>query len=99
MIHANPRDSMSGTPTPCPLQRKFGPNFENFKRCRHLKSLRLGAVDHKLCRMHLDTLYSELTLKTAAKLALVVMDGLGDLATQEQHYLTPLEAADRKSVV
>ena len=43
--------------------------------------------------MNLDTLYSELTLKTGAKLALVVMDGLGDLATQEQNYLTPLEAA------
>ncbi|MGH7940589.1 MAG: 2,3-bisphosphoglycerate-independent phosphoglycerate mutase [Limisphaerales bacterium] len=43
--------------------------------------------------MNLDTLYSELTLKTGAKLALVVMDGLGDLATQEQHNLTPLEAA------
>ena len=43
--------------------------------------------------MNLDTLYSELTLKTGAKLALVVLDGLGDLATQEQNYLTPLEAA------
>src|SRR5580704_13997197 len=44
--------------------------------------------------MNLDALYSELTLKTGAKLALVVMDGLGDLATREQHYLTPLEAAN-----
>src|SRR5215471_16201597 len=44
-------------------------------------------------RMNLDALYSELTLKTKAKLALLVMDGLGDLATQEQNYLTPLEAA------
>lgn len=44
--------------------------------------------------MHLDTLYSELTLKTGAKLALIVMDGLGDLATREQQYLTPLEAAN-----
>jgi len=43
--------------------------------------------------MNLDALYSELTLKTNAKLALVVLDGLGDLATQEQDYLTPLEAA------
>ena len=43
--------------------------------------------------MNLDALYSELTLKTNAKLALLVMDGLGDLATQEQNYLTPLEAA------
>jgi len=43
--------------------------------------------------MKLDALYSELTLKTNAKLALVVMDGLGDLATREQGYMTPLEAA------
>jgi 2,3-bisphosphoglycerate-independent phosphoglycerate mutase len=43
--------------------------------------------------MKLDPLYSELTLKTKAKLALVVLDGLGDLATKEQGYLTPLEAA------
>src|SRR5436190_7142769 len=43
--------------------------------------------------MKLDSLYSELTLKTNARLALVVLDGLGDLATKEQGYLTPLEAA------
>lgn len=43
--------------------------------------------------MNLDALYSELTLKTSAKLALVVMDGLGDVATREQGYVTPLEAA------
>ena len=43
--------------------------------------------------MKLDSLYSELTLKTNAKLALVVLDGLGDIATKEQHGLTPLEAA------
>jgi 2,3-bisphosphoglycerate-independent phosphoglycerate mutase len=43
--------------------------------------------------MHLDAVYSELTLKTNRKLALVVMDGLGDLATREQGYVTPLEAA------
>jgi 2,3-bisphosphoglycerate-independent phosphoglycerate mutase len=43
--------------------------------------------------MNLDTLYSELTLKTNAKLALVVLDGLGDLATREQNNMTPLEAA------
>src|SRR5438045_3862443 len=43
--------------------------------------------------MNLDALYSELTLKTNAKLVLVVLDGLGDLATREQGYLTPLEAA------
>ncbi len=44
-------------------------------------------------RMNLDALYSELTLKTKAKLVLVVLDGLGDIATNEQNYLTPLEAA------
>jgi len=43
--------------------------------------------------MNLDALYSELTLKTKAKLVLVVLDGLGDIATKEQNYLTPLEAA------
>ena len=43
--------------------------------------------------MKLDALYSELTLKTNTKLALVVLDGLGDLATKEQGYRTPLEAA------
>src|ERR1700744_6097341 len=43
--------------------------------------------------MNLDALYSELTLKTKTKLMLVVLDGLGDIATKEQNYLTPLEAA------
>lgn len=43
--------------------------------------------------MNLDTLYSELTLKTNAKLVLLVLDGVGDVATREQGYLTPLEAA------
>src|SRR6516165_7330822 len=43
--------------------------------------------------MNLDALYSELTLKTTAKLVLVVLDGVGDLATREQGYMTPLEAA------
>lgn len=43
--------------------------------------------------MKLDDLYSNLTLKTDAKMALVVLDGLGDLATREQQYMTPLEAA------
>jgi len=43
--------------------------------------------------MNLDALYSELTLKTKSKHVLVVLDGLGDLATREQGYLTPLEAA------
>ena len=43
--------------------------------------------------MNLDAHYSELTLKTKTKLALIVLDGLGDIATKEQNYLTPLEAA------
>src|SRR5580700_12197714 len=43
--------------------------------------------------MNLDDFYSKLTIKTKAKLVLVVMDGLGDLATKEQGFLTPLEAA------
>jgi 2,3-bisphosphoglycerate-independent phosphoglycerate mutase len=43
--------------------------------------------------MKLDEQYSELTLKTKTKLALIVLDGLGDIATKEQNYLTPLEAA------
>jgi 2,3-bisphosphoglycerate-independent phosphoglycerate mutase len=43
--------------------------------------------------MNLDHFYSHLTIKTNAKLALLVLDGLGDIATKEQNYLTPLEAA------
>ena len=43
--------------------------------------------------MNLDALYSELTLKTKNKLALVVLDGVGDIAIKENGYLTPLEAA------
>ncbi len=43
--------------------------------------------------MNLDALYSELTLETKTKMALIVMDGLGDIATRSQRYLTPLEAA------
>src|SRR3984957_16316832 len=43
--------------------------------------------------MNLDSLYSELTLRTKTKMVLLVLDGLGDIATREQGYLTPLEAA------
>jgi 2,3-bisphosphoglycerate-independent phosphoglycerate mutase len=43
--------------------------------------------------MNLDSVYSELTLKTNRKLVLLVLDGLGDLATRDQGYVTPLEAA------
>lgn len=41
----------------------------------------------------LDDTYARLQVKTGARLALLVMDGLGDLATRDQNYLTPLEAA------
>src|SRR3954470_22426992 len=43
--------------------------------------------------MNLDTLYSQLTLKTEAKLALLVLDGVGDLAAAGSDSSTPLEAA------
>lgn len=43
--------------------------------------------------MNLDDVYAKLTVKTQARLALVVLDGLGDIATREQNWLTPLEAA------
>jgi 2,3-bisphosphoglycerate-independent phosphoglycerate mutase len=43
--------------------------------------------------MKLDDLYSELTLKTDAKLALCVMDGVGDIAIGGINATTPLEAA------
>src|SRR5512135_313402 len=43
--------------------------------------------------MNLDDLYSELTLKTDAKLALLVLDGLGDIAAGGPDSCTPLEAA------
>src|SRR5688572_4904178 len=43
--------------------------------------------------MNLDALYSELTLQTDAKIVLLVLDGLGDLATDGPDSSTPLEAA------
>src|SRR5438874_4588091 len=43
--------------------------------------------------MKLDALYSQLTLKTDAKLCLLVLDGLGDIATGGPDSSTPLEAA------
>src|SRR6266516_1435752 len=43
--------------------------------------------------MNLEALYSHLLVKTDAKLALVVLDGLGDLATGGPDSSTPLEAA------
>ena len=44
--------------------------------------------------MNLDQLYSSVTIKTGAKLALVVLDGVGDIATAAQGEVTPLEAAN-----
>ena len=41
----------------------------------------LGRASPQIRRMNLDALYSELTLKTKAKLVLEVLDGLGDIAT------------------
>jgi 2,3-bisphosphoglycerate-independent phosphoglycerate mutase len=67
-------------------------NVTNFVRCK-LESHCLAPILLQNVSMNLDALYSELTLKTKAKLALIVLDGLGDLATKEQNYLTPLEAA------
>jgi len=46
-----------------------------------------------LIYMNLDDFYSKLTIKTKAKLVLLVMDGLGDIATPQQGFLTPLESA------
>lgn len=43
--------------------------------------------------MNLDILYSKLLVKTGAKLALIVLDGVGDIATKENGEMTPLEAA------
>ena len=43
--------------------------------------------------MNLDALYSKLLVKTNAKLALLVLDGLGDIATGGPDSSTPLEAA------
>jgi len=42
----------------------------------------------------LDSVYAKLQVKTGAKMALIVLDGLGDLATRSQNWMTPLEAAN-----
>ncbi len=47
----------------------------------------------RLKLMNLDALYSKLLVKTGAKMVLVVLDGLGDIATSAQNEMTPLEAA------
>jgi 2,3-bisphosphoglycerate-independent phosphoglycerate mutase len=58
----------------------------------------LASTSAQIMRMNLDAQYSELTLKTKAKLVLIVLDGLGDIATKEQNYLTPLEAATTPNI-
>ena len=44
--------------------------------------------------MNIDSVYLDLTLKNGAKMALLVMDGLGDIATAATDYKTPLEVAN-----
>ncbi|MCX7871831.1 MAG: 2,3-bisphosphoglycerate-independent phosphoglycerate mutase [Verrucomicrobiae bacterium] len=43
--------------------------------------------------MNLDAVYSKLLVKTNAKMAMIVLDGIGDIATKENGEMTPLEAA------
>ena len=43
--------------------------------------------------MKLDEVYQSLTIPNETKLALVVLDGLGDIATESTGFRTPLEAA------
>jgi len=43
--------------------------------------------------MNLDNLYKNLRIPNDSKLALVVLDGVGDIATEETGFRTPLEAA------
>src|ERR1043165_7065659 len=43
--------------------------------------------------MNLDQIYSSLLIKSDAKLVLLGLDGLGDVATSETNYRTPLEVA------
>jgi 2,3-bisphosphoglycerate-independent phosphoglycerate mutase len=44
--------------------------------------------------MNLDKIYSDLTIPNTTKLALVVFDGVGDIATEATGFRTPLEAAN-----
>ncbi|MCG3147410.1 MAG: hypothetical protein PCFJNLEI_00850 [Verrucomicrobiae bacterium] len=44
--------------------------------------------------MNLDKVYQNLTVPNHTKIALVVLDGLGDIATESTGYRTPLEAAN-----
>ncbi len=43
--------------------------------------------------MNLDDVYKSLQVPNTSKLALIVLDGLGDIATEETGFRTPLEAA------
>ena len=43
--------------------------------------------------MKIDALYKSLQIPNDTKLALVVLDGLGDIAVEENGFKTPLEAA------
>src|ERR1700722_9348621 len=43
--------------------------------------------------MNIDVVYKNLLVPNDSKLALVVLDGLGDIATQSTGFRTPLEAA------
>jgi len=43
--------------------------------------------------MKLDSIYNSLTVPNKTKLALVVLDGLGDIATESTGFRTPLEVA------
>src|ERR1039457_5564782 len=43
--------------------------------------------------MNIDAVYNSLVVPNNSKLALVVLDGLGDIATQSTGFRTPLEAA------
>src|SRR5690349_1250931 len=47
----------------------------------------------QITAMNLDKVYSGLRIKSDAKIVLLVLDGLGDVATSETNYRTPLEVA------
>src|SRR4051794_26794721 len=83
---------------PFQLNQSFGLSVDAPLPCSHYSlAYNPGAGNsltlNSLQTMKLDCVYSNLTIKTGAKLVLVVMDGLGDIATKETKYLTPLEAA------
>ncbi len=75
--------------------------IDSVRRQRERYQVRFGCRETRVTQrfpinaefMSLDSLYSKLTIKTGAKMALIVLDGLGDIATMSQGELTPLEAA------